>query len=95
MTALRAWWNRWKITILFVGLVAVSLSVYRVNDVQNDRRVVSACESVTQVKDAALKLTKLTSETGVTDPATLARIRVSNAAKTDAREQLERGLACR
>jgi hypothetical protein len=88
-------WDRWKITILFCGLVLVSLAVYWVNDVQNDRRVMLACDSVTQVKDAALTLARPVSPKGVTDSATLERIRIANAQRAEVRAQLARDLACR
>lgn len=92
---LRVLWDRWKITLLFVGLVAVSLAVYHVNDVQNSRRVDAACASVTQVKTAALSLAKPISAADVTDPATLERLRVANAARAQARRLLEDKLACK
>jgi hypothetical protein len=88
------WFDRWKITILFVGLAFVALAVYRVNDTQNHRRVESACKAVTQVRDAALKLTKPASVAGVTDPATRERIRQVNVQRAKAREQLRRDLSC-
>lgn len=91
----RTWWDRWKITIVFCGLALSFIFTYYVKTDEANRRIEAACASVTQVKEAAFSLAKPTPEAGVTDPATLARIRISNAAKQAAREQLEQRLSCR
>lgn len=91
----RRWWERWKITVIFVLLACSFLFAYALNDRQNDKRVQSACDSVTQVKSAALELTDPVSTKGVTDADQLARIAAANEARTFARNILEQRLACR
>jgi hypothetical protein len=73
----------------------VAVAVYVVKIEAQQQIVTKACESVTQVKNAALDLTAPVSTKGVTDAATLERIRQVNAARAQAQRKLERKLACR
>lgn len=93
--AVASWWHRWKITVAFVAIFGVALFSYWLVQREASHRVESVCASLTQVKDAALSLSKPASTQGVTDPSTLARIDAANQQRLEAKRQLVKGLACR
>lgn len=90
----KIWWDRWKITILFVSVILLAGGLVAVNQTQNSQRVNAICGSLNQVRIAAFNLSRPAPETGVTDPALLARIKAANAARAQARRELQRDLAC-
>ena len=89
----------WLLVVYGVLLVVVSWAIWHVNDLQNNRRIESACQSVTQVKNAALALTEPTPvpapDGSSIQEQRIATIRKSNAAKAAARDLLEARLACK
>ena len=74
---------------MVIATIAIVIGYVRLDNNQQDLQATNGhlCEAV-------LLLTKPTSEAGVTDSFTLARIRASNSLKADARDKLNRTFAC-
>lgn len=91
----KSMWTRWRITIAYLLIISSFTFTYWVKQSEADRRVKSACASVTQVKDGVLKLAKPVTTIGTEDAATRQRITEQNLARREARKTLAAALACR
>lgn len=95
MTGVERYWQRWRYSFsILLICVSFTVSLLLIQD-EADSRVNGICGALMQVKEGALELTQPASAAGVTDPATLQRIKDANTARQHARAKLERSLACR
>lgn len=91
----RVLYEHWRLTVAYLLIFASFMFTVVLVRQEASHRVRSVCDSITQVKNAALNLTAPASAVGVTDPTTLERIRQANAARDEARKKLDVALACK